>query len=316
LVYPLQTLNQSILCAFYALQFAGKSQASVMNPTIALLTDFGTEDIYVGVMKGVIRGICPQARLLDITHAIEPQHVRRAAFALLNAYRYFPAGTVFLVVVDPGVGGPRMPVAVRAGDYFFVAPDNGILSYALATLESSKVAALSNPAYQLRQVSNTFHGRDIFAPAAAHLANGVALEVLGEMYDRLVQLPTPAFSVEGRRVTGEVLDIDRFGNVITSIGHLRRVTPERLTLKPVFGQGAPSVPVRATDAVVTVHNHVLRSICSTYGEVPRGELLALVGSNSYLELASNQGNAAQRLDVEIGDRVELEIGDIDAAIRD
>jgi S-adenosyl-L-methionine hydrolase (adenosine-forming) len=287
-----------------------------MNPTIAVLTDFGLDDIYVGVMKGVIRSICPQAAILDITHAIEPQHVRRAAFALLNSYRYFPAGTVFLVVVDPGVGGLRHPVAVRAGDYTFVGPDNGVLSYALSRFDVIQPVVLSNPMYQLAEVSSTFHGRDIFAPAAAHLAAGASLEELGEPLDRLAQLPQPALTVNGRHIVGEVLDIDRFGNIITSIGHLRQGAPERLTLTPVFGESSSPVPVRATDAVVKIGEQKISGIQASYSEVPRGELLALVGSSAYLEIASNQSSAADRLDMSIGDRVELDTGDIHAAIRD
>jgi S-adenosyl-L-methionine hydrolase (adenosine-forming) len=287
-----------------------------MNPTIALLTDFGVEDIYVGVMKGVIRSICPQAVIVDITHAIEPQHVRRAAFALLNSYRYFPAGTVFLVVVDPGVGGLRYPVAARAGDYTFVGPDNGVLSYTLSRFDDSQPVILGNSMYQLAEVSSTFHGRDVFAPAAAHLAAGVSLEKLGEPLDRLTQLPQPMLAVSGRHITGEVLDIDRFGNITTSIGHLRQRAPERLTLMPVFGEGDSPVPVSASDAVVKIGGQRISGIQASYSEVARGELLALVGSSAYLEIAINQGSAAARLDVSIGDRVELDTGDIHAAIRD
>ncbi|MDX1991509.1 MAG: SAM-dependent chlorinase/fluorinase [bacterium] len=287
------------------------------NPSlIAILTDFGTEDIYTGVMKGVIYNLCPDAHIVNITHMIEPQNVRQAAFALLNAYNYFPKGTVFLVVVDPGVGSTRRPIAVRAGDYAFVGPDNGVLSYTLAQFERYDGVELTNTAYHLSAVSYTFHGRDIFAPIAARLASGIALEELGSPLSSVLGLPQPELLVSGRRVSGEVVDIDRFGNLITSIGHLRGVTPERLSLTPVFGeQTGMSVPVRATDAVVTVHGENITGLNTSYSEMPRGELIALVGSAAYLEIAVNQGSAARRLDVAIGDRVELAIGDIDAAIR-
>lgn len=287
-----------------------------MSSTIALLTDFGTDDIYVGVMKGVMRQIAPNITFLDITHAIEPQHVRRAAFALLNAYRYFPPDTVFLVVVDPGVGSTRQPIACQVGDYLFVAPDNGVLSYVLAEYEDYHAVELTSPDYRSSVVSNTFHGRDIFAPAAAHLAKGVHLDEFGTRLDRLTLLPPPELTVEGRRVMGEVLSIDRFGNIVTSIGIMRWVASNRLTLEPVFGSNASVVPVSAEDAVVTLNEQRILSISTSYSEVPRGELLALLGSTGYLEISVNQGNAAARLDVAVGDRVEIMIGDIHAAIRD
>ncbi|NJL58241.1 SAM-dependent chlorinase/fluorinase, partial [bacterium] len=201
-----------------------------MKTTIALLTDFGLNDVYVGVMKGVIAGINPQARLLDITHAIPPQDVRQGALSLLDAYPYFPAGTIFLVVIDPGVGTARQPIAVQAGGYRFVAPDNGVLSYALATFDTLQVAALNNPDYRLPNVSQTFHGRDIFAPAAAHLAAGVPLALMGDALPDITRLPRPQLTVEGGHITGEVVHIDRFGNVITSIQRLTWQGNDRLTL--------------------------------------------------------------------------------------
>lgn len=286
-----------------------------MNPTVALISDFGLDDIYVGVMKGIITGIQPQARLIDITHNIAPQHVRQAAFALLNAYRYFPAGTVFLVVVDPGVGTLRQPIAVEAGGYVFIAPDNGVLSYALAQQEHRKAVTLTNPAYQRPEISRTFHGRDIFAPAAAYAASGVAVTQLGEPLDELTLLPPPTINIQGRRVTGEVLHVDHFGNIVSSIGLMHWRTDERLTLVPAFGDHEQTVPVMAESAVVRIGAETVSGISPTYGEVSRGELVALVGSSGYLELAVNQGNAAVRLDVAIGDRVELQIGDVNAAIR-
>jgi S-adenosyl-L-methionine hydrolase (adenosine-forming) len=285
------------------------------NPVIALLTDFGTDDIYVGVMQAVMHAICPQARFIDISHAIQPQNVRQGAFALLNAYRYFTDGTVFLVVIDPGVGTARRPTAVRADAYTFVAPDNGILTYVLADLSDVQLVELANPDYQLAQPSNTFHGRDIFAPAAAHLAAGVPLEQFGPKLEQLFTLPAPTLTVVEQRVIGEVMHVDRFGNIVTSIGHLRWVTPERLTLTPRFGDRERTVPVLAHDAVVTIHGLSINTVSHAYGETERGYLLALVGSDGHLEIAINQGNAASRLDVKIGDRVELEIGDVHAAIR-
>jgi S-adenosylmethionine hydrolase len=282
---------------------------------IALLTDFGTNDIYVGVMKGVMHSICPQASFIDITHHIQPQSVRQGAFALLNAYRYFPQGTVFLAVVDPGVGSTRRPIALYAGGYTFIAPDNGILTYVLSEMSDVRIVELTNTDYQLKQPSNTFHGRDIFAPAAAHLAAGVAFSELGQPLESTFSLPMPQLEV-GRQVVGEVMHIDRFGNIVTSIGQLRWVSEDRLTLYPRFGGDKErSVPVLAHDAVVTIHGLTINSLSHAYSDTARGYLLALVGSDGHLEIAINQGNAATRLDVSIGDRVELQIGDVDAAIR-
>lgn len=274
---------------------------------IALLTDFGTTDIYVGVMKGVILSIDPQAQILDITHNIQPQNVRQAAFALLNCYRYFPEGTVFLTVIDPGVGTDRKPVAVQAGKYTFVAPDNGVLSYVFYEIRDAFAVELNNPTYQLANVSSTFHGRDVFAPAAAHLAKGVTLRAMGTPLLYPVTLPEPTLNVSPKKITGEVMHVDHFGNISTSIGYLRWVAPERLTLNKRFGDFA-TVPVPATTSEVVIGNTTITGIRNTFGEAERGDLLALVESNGFLEVAVNQGSAAARLEVSIGDRVEIQIG--------
>lgn len=271
---------------------------------IAILTDFGTTDIYVGVMKGVILNIAPNAPIVDITHAVRPQDVQQGAFLLMNSYHYFPAGTVFLGVVDPGVGSARQPIAVEAGGYRFVAPDNGLLSWALRG--EARVVALENPAYRLSGVSSSFHGRDIFAPAAAYLAKGTPLEQLGSALDTLVTLPVPTLRVDGRQIEGEVLDIDHFGNIVTSIGHLSWESPEALVLQPRFGNiGATIQPQAVTVALGDVRLPVIRR---TYSETVKGDLLAMVGSSGFLEIAVNQGNAAAQLNVSLGDAVRVEIG--------
>ncbi|MCU0496809.1 MAG: SAM-dependent chlorinase/fluorinase [Anaerolineae bacterium] len=281
---------------------------------IALLTDFGIEDIYIGVMKGVIHGLHPGAHTVDLTHGIEPQNVRQAAFALLNAYRYFPKGTVFLVVVDPGVGSTRRPIAVKAGDYYFVAPDNGVLSYALAELgETSEAIEIQ---VSDDGVSKTFHGRDVFAPTAARLLKGDALTSLGTSITHLFTLPQPPLYIDGKQVIGEIVHIDRFGNLITNIGKLRWIGGERLTLSPSFGHHEAALHVFAETSVITVNDHTILGIRHTYSEAERGGLLSLIGSSAYLEISMNQGNAQKRLDVMIGDRVELTIGEFDATVLD
>jgi len=287
-----------------------------MAKTIALLTDFGLDDIYVGVMKGVIKSICPDATLIDITHDIAPQHVRQAAFALLNSYKYFPQGTIFLVIVDPGVGTSRLPIAVEAGGYTFVAPDNGVLAYTLAHFENKRIFELANTDYRLPFVSNTFHGRDVFSPAAAHLANGVQLDKIGPELGDMIQLPLPELTLQDVQIDGEVMHIDRFGNIITSIGELHWVDNHRLVLRPVFGSGHANLPIESTQAHVIVNETEIYEIRVSYGESMRGDLVALVGSSSYLEIAVNQGNAAHRLNVSVGDRIQLKLGEFDATVRD
>ncbi|MBZ0291047.1 MAG: SAM-dependent chlorinase/fluorinase [Anaerolineae bacterium] len=279
-----------------------------MSRTIAILTDFGIRDIYVGVMKGVMLNICNSARFIDITHAIQPQNVRQAAFALMNAYRYFAPGTIFLVVVDPGVGGRRRPVAVQAGDYFFVAPDNGVLAYVLSELNPGKIVNLTNPAHQLSEVSHTFHGRDIFAPAAAHIANGTPLEALGEVVDTLVDFMVPELEIGHKTITGEVVHIDNFGNVVTSIGVVQWLDHEMAELNPRFGRVDHTRQFHVRDVRVNINKWAADGLKRTYSEAEIGELLLTVDSNGYIEMAICQGNCASRLGTTIGDRVRMTIG--------
>ena len=287
-----------------------------MSKTIALLSDFGDRDTYVGTMKGVILGISPDVHLVDITHNIDPQHVRQGAFMLGNVYHHFPQGTIFLVVIDPGVGSMRRPIALRGGGYTFVAPDNGVLSYVMDMLGQGEVVELLNTDYWLPEVSRTFHGRDIFAPVAAHLAAGVPLRELGDPPGPVVRLPKPQLDVNGKQVTGEVMHIDHFGNITTSIGHLYWENEASLALTPAFDDDLPGMQVGAESSTVLLHKEVIYSIRASYSEALRGDLLAVVGSAGYLEVAVNQGNAAERLEVGVGDRVDLEIGERDAAVSD
>lgn len=257
------------------------------RPTITLMTDFGLTDPYVGVMKGVILSIIPEVALVDLTHEIPPQDIQRAAFLLSTVIGYFPVGTVHTIVVDPEVGGERRPIAIRTRHAFFVAPDNGVLSMALARQPAEEIVHLTNPDYWLPSVSATFHGRDIFAPAAAHLARGVPLSDLGTPIQDIVRLPIPHPT---RRPDGSILGrvqhIDRFGNCITNI------PSEMLDL---------SSPV-----VVSVAGHAIQGIVSTYSSVEPGQPLSLVGSTDFLEIAVRNGNAARELGVKAGDTVLIE----------
>ena len=194
-------------------------QPAHTRPVIALLTDFGLRDSYVGVMKGVIVTIASDAHIIDITHDIEPQNIASGAWILASSYHYFPQRTVFACVVDPGVGSARRAIAVHAGDWFFIGPDNGLFSYVLAEQPVHAAVALTNPLYHLTQVSATFHGRDIFAPTSAHLARGVAISELGTPIDPAtlqhiaITLPTR----QGTSVNGYIVHIDHFGNLISNI---------------------------------------------------------------------------------------------------
>ncbi|NLF76652.1 MAG: SAM-dependent chlorinase/fluorinase [Chloroflexi bacterium] len=278
------------------------------QPIVALLTDFGLTDAYVGTMKGVLLSICPRARLVDLTHAIQPQNVRQAAYVLLTAFRHFPPHTVFLVVVDPGVGTHREASAVETESGTFVAPNNGVLSYVLPHTAVRHAVALDNPAYHLPGASQTFHGRDIFGPAAAHLANGVPITELGSTLPELVKLPDPALEIAPGHIRGEVLHIDHFGNIITSIGYLAWSGDGTLELDPQFGARQPeTIWLHPEQCRLRIGDTTLDTIRPTYGAAAPGTATLLVGSSAQLEIGVNQGSAAQTLGAALGDPVMLTV---------
>ncbi|MEW6145085.1 MAG: SAM-dependent chlorinase/fluorinase [Thermodesulfobacteriota bacterium] len=242
-----------------------------MKNVITLITDFGTKDHYAGVMKGVILGINPDAVIVDITHEIEKYNIFEAAFKLRNYYGCFPHGTVHVAVVDPGVGGPRRPIAIEAGGYFFVGPDNGIFSPALGCLDSPVAIEITRSRYMLKDVSATFHGRDIFAPAAAHISSGVGIRELGDKAPEPVKLEIPQPSVYGNEISGEVLYADSFGNLITNI---------------------PGKAV-GTGSRIYAGRHGIDGVSGAYGEAEKGELVAIIGSSGLLEISVNQGSARE-----------------------
>lgn len=263
------------------------------RPLITLLSDFGDRDVYVGTLKGVISGICPAAHLIDLTHHIPPQDRYAARFNLLTACPHFPAATVHLAVVDPGVGTGRRAVAVATAVGHLVGPDNGIFSGLLAHYPATAAVCLDNPAYWRRpQPSATFHGRDLFAPAAAHLAAGVALEQLGTALSpaKLVTLSLPPLEVGANSITGTIQYIDHFGNAVTT------VPADRL---PVAALQASPNRVR-----ITVQNRQV-PLAPTYGAVPPGAPLALVASHGWLEVALRDGNAQAQLGLTVGQRVTV-----------
>jgi hypothetical protein len=282
------------------------SGVSVMR-IVTLTTDFGIADGYVGVMKGVILPIAPDVRLVDLSHHISPQDVCQAAYLLYTVVPFFPPDTVHVVVVDPGVGTQRRAIALWTPLGTFVGPDNGLFTYLLTEVREWRAVELANPAYRLARVSNTFHGRDLFSPAAAHLAAGVPLEDLGPPVTDLVSLPLPRLEVGPDGVAGELLHADRFGNLITSIGRLRWDGGD-LVLTPAFRRD-PTPPIRfsAAEARVELAGRTVTGIHRTYGEARLGELIALVGSEGFLEIAVRQGSAQEVLGVRRGEGVGVSL---------
>lgn len=254
-------------------------------PILAFLTDFGTRDHYVGAMKGAALSVCPDAVLVDISHDIAPHDILGGAVALASSFKYFPAGTIFVAVVDPGVGSERRGIAATAADYRFVAPDNGLLTLAFQQTPPEIVVELANPEYARAEISRTFEGRDRFAPAAAWLACGTALEALGPPVDRWHSLDLPAPDSGNGALRGEVLVVDRFGNLITNID------------RPAFDAFTP-----AGSATVAVGNQRAR-VVQTYADAGQEEICALFGSSDRLEIAVNGGSAAEQLGAARGTRV-------------
>jgi S-adenosyl-L-methionine hydrolase (adenosine-forming) len=257
------------------------------RPIIALLTDFGLRDHYVAAMKAVALGICPDVTFVDITHEIAPQDVAGAALELEACYGYFPAGTIFLVVVDPGVGSQRRAIAVSAGPYRFVAPDNGVLTAAVQHAGDRRVVELTDPKYARPTMSRTFEGRDRFAPAAAWLATGTDLGSLGSPVDDMIELLLPEPERTGDRLSGEVLRVDRFGNLVTNIDRARL---------EAFLEGG--------DGLVGIAGRTV-PIVETYADVPAGSLCALVSSSDSLEIAVTGGSATWELSATRGAAVHV-----------
>ncbi|NIM04200.1 MAG: hypothetical protein GTN65_00950 [Armatimonadetes bacterium] len=261
------------------------------NPIITLLSDFGVSDPYAGMMKGVILSISPQARVVDLTNDIARHQILEGAVALEAAYRYFPKETIHLAVVDPGVGTARRAIACRAGEWFFVAPDNGLLTFILQDHSDFQMVSLEDPAFRLSRVSRTFAGRDIFAPAAAHLANEVSLETFGPPVTDPVMLEVPRPVLREDGIEAHILYIDRFGNGITDLREEEFESWHQ-------GKGRRDIVTRAGESLI-------RGLSQSYSEAAEGNPLALFSSSQRLEIAINQGNAARRLSLAAGDTIRL-----------
>ncbi len=268
------------------------SEPDVASGMITLLTDFGLSDPYVGIMKGVILSINPEVRIVDITHEVDPQDVSSAAYLIAAAYRYFPKKSIHVVVVDPGVGGSRAVIAVTAGGHFFLAPNNGVLSLILDAEPADAVVRVDNPDFFLQPVSRTFHGRDIFAPVAAHLSRGLNVSVLGNRMESqdLVDLGIvpPVLSNTGE-LRGRIVLIDRFGNLITNI--------HENSVKQLCGTITPS------RLKVIIGEHQINGLADRYSSVPSQTLLAIFGSMGFLEISVNRGSAAAVCPARKGDPV-------------
>jgi len=255
---------------------------------ITLITDFGTRDGYAGIIKGVILKINPQVRLVDITHEVSPQDIFEAGFILKNSYRYFPNMSIHLVVVDPGVGSRRRAILVETDNHFFIGPDNGVFTFIYEFERIKKIIELTNKRYFLPYISNTFHGRDIFAPAAAYLSKGTSLEDLGEICDDVVRFDIPRPETERGIIKGVVLHVDRFGNLISNI-------PEVL-FRELVGKGRYEI---------SIGGEVLEDIKGSYSEVKEGQALAVFGSSGYLEISVRGQNAREKLKLNKGNEVKV-----------
>lgn len=256
------------------------------SPIITLLTDFGLSDNYVGVMKGVILALCPQAQLVDLSHGIPPQDIAAGAFLLERSTHWFPERSVHLAVVDPGVGSGRRGLAVWAGGRYFVAPDNGLLTHVLDGHPKARLFAIENEGWMLPRRSCTFHGRDVFSPVAARLALGLSLEDVGLPIDDPVRLPLPPLQRQANAVEGSVVYVDHFGNLVSNIpgGDVEKLGPARVVL-----QGRTLIPVQ-----------------SHYEAVEVGEPLAVVGGFDRLEISVRNGSAAEALGADLGVGVRVE----------
>ncbi len=260
---------------------------------ITLLTDFGTGTEYAGLMKGVILSINPSAAIVDITHQIDSQDIVQAAFTICSSYKYFPDGTVHLIVVDPGVGSERSLLAVEMKKQFFIAPDNGVLTLLFNERKPTAVIRITNAKYFLESVSQTFHGRDIIAPVGAHLSVGLDVRKLGDdicLQDAVHLDNLGAHFSENGELVGKIVTVDNFGNLITNIDFNK--------LEKIYRAGQDLIQIK-------IGSHVISGLSETYNSVQSNTSLALIGSRGYLEIAVNKDNAALVLNVEKGAEVRV-----------
>ena len=261
---------------------------------VTFTTDFGLQDAFVGVMHGVVLNIEPQTRIVDICHAVASYDVLDGAWTIANAYRFFPPRTAHVIVVDPGVGSQRRPILAETESYVFVAPDNGVLSMIEAREPKFTVRHITSERYFFTPVSQTFHGRDVFAPVAGWLSKGIEPAEFGPEITDYVRLPLPKVERIGNNsVRGVVLKVDKFGNVITNIGEQQ--APELF---------APTLPAVS----ILIGGETISRMCKSYAEGADGEYFAIIGSSGYLEIAARQASAAQKLSANVGSPVGIVFG--------
>ena len=262
-------------------------------PLITLLTDFGTAGTFVGSMKGAILGINPEARIVDLTHEVPVHDIRSGAYLLQTATRYFPPGTIHVAVVDPGVGSARRPLLVSTSTQHFLAPDNGLLSYVFAEEPDAEIRELTSQKYFLAAIGPTFHGRDLFAPVAAWLAQGEPLDAFGPRIKDAVRFEIRRPALVKGRLVGEIQHIDRFGNLITNIGYaeLRDLTDMDNWL----------------GLQVKVRTATVKGLQRCYADAKPKKLAALVNSDGWLELFCNQTRADKLAKAKLGDRIEVRV---------
>jgi S-adenosyl-L-methionine hydrolase (adenosine-forming) len=263
-----------------------------LSKQITLLTDFGLSDYYVGAVKGVILSINPGAQIIDITHQISPQRIDDAAFTLLASYRSFQKGTIHLAIVDPGVGSVRRPIVARAGEYYFVGPDNGIFSYVFDQESDRQVVHITAQEYFRQPLSTTFHGRDVFAPVAAELSRGISLDSFGqEIRDEVRLKPLAPELTKKGKLKGRIIHIDHFGNCITNLDRQSFNGLEEQTV------------------ILVVNGKKTYSVQSSYSEaIGKHKLFAIWGSAGFLEISARNRSAAKMLKAELGDMVAVEFG--------
>jgi len=262
---------------------------SMPSKISTLTTDFGLKDPYAAEMKATILTISPNTTIVDITHEIAKFNIRMGAYMLASAAPYFPKGSVHVAVIDPGVGTKRQPILIQTKQGFFVGPDNGVLVLAAEKQDITCIHKLSNPQLMLPQVSNTFHGRDIFAPAAAHLLNGVKPAEFGPKINETAKPEFTKTTLKNGVLTGEVLHVDDFGNIITNINKK----------EPTLNHLKSTVTVKLSSSELKL------KLCKTYGETKPQEPLTLIGSHGFLEIALNQGNAATKFKAKPGDKITI-----------
>lgn len=257
---------------------------------ITLLTDFGSQDAYVGIMKGVIAAISPCANVIDICHNSPPQDILHGAYLLSTSYKHFPRKTIHVAVIDPGVGSNRDIICAETEDYFFLAPNNGLLSLIAHKEKFTRITQITNNAYFLPAPGHTFHGRDIFAPVAAHLSLGIRASQLGNSISQLehIDIPQPVYKKPGQ-LEGYIVHIDRFGNLVTNItsGHIKEVKSNYKDIEVIIGK------------------RKIKRLRNTYAEVGAGEPVALIGSADFLEISVNQGDAQQYFRAKRGDTIAI-----------